>query len=347
MSALRSFGVLLFVPLLGFGCQRVHPLALPAARPAVPLSATNPAAYPGLPAAWHRWVGIDPLAEIPTIDWGAHLNGKFAGVLEGLEHAEQACLFEIVHRVRELERRWFVLIAPDAARPKWFKPASMTREQIEEPVSIPLWFSPAKVTVAPAGRAPGPVRSVGLPVVAPRLGYSVGIAEELILEYERRKEADAATDEMLEIYTVTTMKPVVVLLALFLGIQEHQELSSILKEVVDAPGLLGLIFAGGVKMNLNCDTEESRAVQHTLVDGREVPGVVLPASVSVNGDLALELEVFAIESVDPVRLVGGLVGLRAKKPGDGSETVTLRLIGAGVRREETGASRSATVPKEE
>lgn len=177
MIVQRCRWVLTLILCVGFSCQHVHPLALPASPLAVPLEAANPNAYPGLPSAWHRWVGLDPVAVVRTIDWVAHLEGE---------------------------------------------------------------------------------------------------------------------------------------------------------------------FAGGVKMHLNCETEASRAVQHTLVDGRQVPGVTCPASVSVNGDLVLELEVFAIESVDPVRLVGGLIGVRAQRPGNESETVTLSLIGAGVRRDEAGISRAAT-----
>ncbi|MEM8709553.1 MAG: hypothetical protein AAGG01_01260 [Planctomycetota bacterium] len=298
------------------------------------LPPTDPAAYPGLPEAWFPWLGIDELAGVPAIDWAMHLDGRSGEAVENLDHKGQRCLFEITHRVGDQERRWFVLIASDDDRPVTLKDAKMTTTLNDEIVPLPVWFAPSVVTVAPAGGAVGPARKIKLPIVAPRLGYSVGVEEALVQEFERRDEAGEATGEPLMTYVATTTKPLVMLLALFLGVQEHRELSTILNEVVKKPSLLGVLFAGGVEMELKSDLTATAAATHTLVDGRSVAGSVFPATVEVNGDLALELEVSAVESVDPVRLVGGLIGLRAQRPGEADESVTPTLIGAKVRSQD-------------
>lgn len=294
------------------------------------LADSAPTSIEGLPDDWAPWVGFDDWREARALDWRDYLEGGSGGSTEiHLWRPGEGCLFEVVHRDGDALRRWHVLVRPDPeGGGLQTGTARMNLDDGDRTVSIPLFFASVEVTVAPEGRDVAPPRRALLPLISPRLGYVVGADEALPRTYEELESSGAVTDEVTDRYVAATAKPVVSLLSLFKGIQEHPELSEILREVVDAPSILSIVLSGGLTLSLEPDLESMELCDCAIGPERVEPGVRFPASIKANGDPALEMEIYATQSVRPVHMTGGLVALRAWLPGDESKSVDLRIIGA-------------------
>lgn len=92
--------------------------------------------------------------------------------------------------------------------------------------------------------------------------------------------------------------------------------------------MLGLLLGGGLHLTLRPDQEAARACDCPLGTSETRPGVRFPATLSANGEPALEMELFAVPAARPFHLAAGLVGLRAWAPGDDDNSVELRIVGA-------------------
>lgn len=295
------------------------------------LTDESPASVEGLPEEWSPWVGFDEWREPRDFDWRAYLEGNDErGATElHLNHPGEGCLFEVVHRDGDALRRWHVLVRPDSEGGGLkMGSAVMDVDGEDRTITMPLFFTSAEVTVAPEGREIAPTRRALLPLIAPRLGYVVGADEELPRIYEELESSGAVTEEVSDRYVSATSKPIVSLLSLFKGIQEHPELSEILREVVDVPSILSIVLSGGLSLTLEPDLESMEVCDCAIGPERVEPGVRFPASIKANGDPALEMEIYATHAVRPVHMTGGLVALRAWLPGDESNSVDLRIIGA-------------------
>ena len=299
---------------------------------AVPLDDETAVAHHGALEEWSPWMGLDEWAAPGHIDWRGYLTGESteSGSLSRWA-SEDGCVFEVIQRDGRTLRRWYLLVRPDdEASGIEMGTAQMTLAEEDRTVEIPLFFHHALVTVAPEGREVAQAREALLPLISANLGYTITANETLKTAYDELDAAGALTEDAQDRYTSASMRPAIALLSLFQGVQEHPELSEILREVVDAPSILSIILAGGLKLSLEADLESAARCECPVGDAHFQPGVRFPASLNANGELALEMEIFATESVRPVHLTGGLVGLRAWLPGNESHSVELKLVGARI-----------------
>lgn len=294
-----------------------------------------PAAAVGLPEEWIPWIGFDEWEDAAPVDWRAVLSGgeNESGTLTiGLPG--EGCLFEVVHRDGDALRRWHVLVRPapdeNGLRLGQARMNLDAEEGETEGRSIEgtIFGVAVDVTVAAEGRDPSPDRRAVLPLVPPRQGYLVTADESLPAAYEELQGEGRVDDEVSDRFAWATTQPMIALLMVFQGVQGHEELGAILREVVDAPSVIAIVLAGGLELSLTADLDEAERCACPVGDSLTRPGVRFPASITANGDPALEMEIYATEAVRPVHLLGGLVGLRAWLPGDRSRSVDLRLIGA-------------------
>lgn len=286
----------------------------------------------GLPEEWLPWLGFDEWETPTPTDWRTYLASD-GGTVTGVTPfaTSDGSLFEIVQRRHAAVRRWHVLVRSAAVedRATW-RLLKLTREEAgaERVVSIPVVFQPVTVAVAPEGGRIGPAREAEMPLVSSGAGYTVGADDTLTECYEELVSAGAGTPEVRDRLVAAWSEPATTLTSLFEGIQAHPELSDILREVVDAPGVLAVLLRGGLTLTLRPDLSAAEACDCPIGAAATRPGVRFPATLLVNDELALEMEIFAVPSTRPVHLTGGLVGLRAWRPGARDDSVELRIVGA-------------------
>lgn len=105
--------------------------------------------------------------------------------------------------------------------------------------------------------------------------------------------------------------------------------SRVVDEVVDTPGLLSVVFGGGVDGTVMIDVAGTKPMLHSLTAGSTwLQTAQIPMGLSLNERPALHCVVSAADPHPPFHLAAGVIGLHATHPTRPDRRVEIRLLAA-------------------
>ncbi|MEM1448498.1 MAG: hypothetical protein AAF726_00695 [Planctomycetota bacterium] len=298
--------------------------------------------HTGIPEGWRAGLPIDAPFPSRPIDWTQELLAGHRGVSGSVGGHRSEAIFELRHVDGDDVRTWYVRVHVPETRRYAIAQATVPSDDGSRDVDFFIAWAYVLVEVPESGRTPGPPRAVRITELTPGLDFTIGPGLEIDAAYEELRGGSwPDPEELADGRAAAHARPEVALLMFFDGVQDHRELSRILREVVDAPGLLSIVLRGGLRLELEAESESITGVTLPIDGVPPMEGVRFPARVLANGEPALDLVLYATRAAEPFHLTAGIVGLDAKRPNAPEQSIELRLIGAREmpRAEESDDSR--------